>query len=191
MCCSSLRSPGCGGSLSGENGVDVGGVGGERQLRALAASGGDNRVQDVVDLADPLEGLDGIERVEPFVGFVGLVLDPVVHRADLPLTHTKVVSELGAVFSRVRRNWQSRRTAPLPCQSCMRATAHWPALVGRDRIVRGALRRTAVETLREQNLAGLTTHVLDVDQRPARRRRAGRALRADGRIETASSSPMS
>ena len=78
----------------GRNGVDVSRVGGERQLRALTTSGGDNRIQDVVDLGDSLEGLDGIERVEPFVSFVGLVLDPVVHRADLPLTYTKVVSEL-------------------------------------------------------------------------------------------------
>ena len=78
----------------GRNGVDVSGVGGERQLRALATSGGDNRIQNVVDLADSLEGFDGIERVEPFVSFVGLVLDPVVHRADLPITYTKVVSEL-------------------------------------------------------------------------------------------------
>src|SRR5277367_4308015 len=68
----------------GRNGVDVSSVGGERQLRALTTSGGDNRIQNVVDLGDSLEGFDGIERVEPFVGFVGLVLDPVVHRGRPP-----------------------------------------------------------------------------------------------------------
>src|SRR6202789_2238173 len=51
----------------GRNRVDVSGVGGKGQLRALAARRGNNRVEDVVDLADSLEGLDGIEGVQPFV----------------------------------------------------------------------------------------------------------------------------
>ena len=75
------------------NRVDVGSVGGEGKLRALTTGGGDNRIQNVVDLGDSLEGFDEIKRIEPFAGFVGLVLDPVVHRADLPITYTKVVSE--------------------------------------------------------------------------------------------------
>ncbi len=75
----------------GRNGVDVSGVRGEGQLRApLRLADVTTAVQDVVDLGDSLEGLDGIERVEPFVGFVGLAFDPVVHRADLPITYTKV-----------------------------------------------------------------------------------------------------
>ena len=106
----------------GRNGVDVSGVGGERQLRALAASGGDHRVQNVVDLGDALEGLDGIERVEPFARFVGLVFDPVVHRADLPITYTKVVSEHRSLLMRPD-NWQLRRMALQPCQSCMEGSA--------------------------------------------------------------------
>ena len=44
--------------LFGRDGVDVGGIGGERQLRALAPRGGHQRVQDIVDLANSLEGLD-------------------------------------------------------------------------------------------------------------------------------------
>ena len=72
------------------NRVDISRVGGERQLRALTTSGGDNRIQNVVNFGDSLEGLDGIERIEPFVSFVGLAFDPVVHRADLPITYTKV-----------------------------------------------------------------------------------------------------
>ena len=83
-----------GGLVLGRNGVDVSGVGGERQLRADTTGGGDDRIQNVVDLGDSLEGFDRIERVEPFASFVGLVLDPVVHRADLPIAYTKVVSAL-------------------------------------------------------------------------------------------------
>ncbi len=79
-----LSAAGMGRLRFGRNGVDVSGVGGERQLRALASSGCDNRVQDVVDLADSLEGFDGIQGVEPLASFVGLVLDPVVHRGRPP-----------------------------------------------------------------------------------------------------------
>ena len=52
------------------NCVDISRVGGERQLRALTASGRDNRIQNFVNPGDSLEGLDGIERIEPFGGLV-------------------------------------------------------------------------------------------------------------------------
>ena len=54
----------------GRDGVDVGGVGRERQARALAPGGGDDLVEDLVDLAETFERLYGVERVEPLVGFV-------------------------------------------------------------------------------------------------------------------------
>jgi hydroxyisourate hydrolase len=46
--------------------------------------------------------------------------------------------------------------------------AHWPTLGRRDRMCDGALRYRAFQVLREQDLAGVTTHVLDVTSgRPA------------------------
>ena len=76
----------------GRDGVDVGGIGGERQLRALAPGRGDDRIEDLVDLVQSLESLDRIERVEPLVGLVGLIRHSVVHRAGLPFSHTKVAA---------------------------------------------------------------------------------------------------
>ena len=68
-----LAVAGMGRLLFGRDGVDIGGVGGEGQLRALSPGGGDHRIEDFVDLANALERCDRIERVEPFVGLVGLV----------------------------------------------------------------------------------------------------------------------
>ena len=118
----------------GRNRVDVSGIGGERQLRALTTSGGDNRIQNVVDLGDSLEGFDGIERVEPFVGFVGLVLDPVIHRGRPPYHLYKSRKRAGAVFSCVRAigNCDGRRCCHVN-HACKRE-AHWRALVRRDRM---------------------------------------------------------
>ncbi len=46
--------------------------------------------------------------------------------------------------------------------------AHWPTLGRRDRMADGARRARAFEARKEQNLAGVTTHVLDVTRgRPA------------------------
>src|SRR6185437_4289581 len=86
----------------GGNGVDVSGVGGEGQLRALAPRGRDHRLQDVVDLAASLEGLDRIERVQPFAGLVGLVLDPVVQSGRPPARPYESRKRV-AVFSRANR----------------------------------------------------------------------------------------
>src|ERR1700722_371718 len=77
--------------------------------------------------------------------------------------------------------------------------AHWPTLGRHDRMVDGALRERAFEALREQNLAGLTTHVLDVSRGqpadgvrvelyelaggPARELIADVATNADGRTD--------
>ena len=74
-----LAVAGMGRLLFRRDGVDIGGVGGEGQLCALSAGGGDHRIEDLIDFADPLEGLDRIQRVEPFVGLVGLSQDSVVH----------------------------------------------------------------------------------------------------------------
>ena len=51
MRCSISRLPGWGGCVLGRDGVDVGGIGGERQLRALAPGRRDHRIEDFVDLA--------------------------------------------------------------------------------------------------------------------------------------------
>ena len=69
--------------LLGADGVDVGGVGGERQLRALAPRGGDDGVEQLVDALEALESLDRIERVEPLAGLGGVAPQVVVHEASL------------------------------------------------------------------------------------------------------------
>ena len=69
----------------GGNGVDIGGVGGERQPRAFPPRGGDDGIEDVVDPAEALKSFDGIKGVKPLVGLVVQRLDSVVHRAGPPM----------------------------------------------------------------------------------------------------------
>ena len=58
----------------GRDGVDIGGVGGKRQLGALAPGRLNDPVQQLVDPADAFEGLDGIQRIEPFTCFCGIAI---------------------------------------------------------------------------------------------------------------------
>ena len=130
-----LAVPGMGRLLFRRDGVDIGGVGGERQLRALAPGGGDYRIEDFIDLADALEGLDRIERVEPFVGLVGLVQNSVVHRAAaLPFTHTKVASVGLSQSSHGPAELAIALTGAAAMSDLHARPAQWPPPGGRGRL---------------------------------------------------------
>ena len=165
------------------DGVDVGGVGGERQLRALAAGGGDDRLEDLVDLANALEGLDRIERVEPFVGLVAIGLQTRSSIGGQPPSHSSESRKREFVVCLLMgpRNWQSRPAALLPCGDLHAQPARW-------RPGRGGSRLVAVDDpCSEDDLAGLTTHVLDVARGCPARASRGRTSRARGRQAAARS----
>ena len=54
--------------------VDIGRIGGERQLGALAARGGDHGVEQFVDALPTLESVDRIERIEPIPRLFAIAL---------------------------------------------------------------------------------------------------------------------
>ena len=60
--------------LLGADRVDIGRIGGERQLGALAARGGDHGVKQFVDALQTLESLDRIERIEPITRLFAIAL---------------------------------------------------------------------------------------------------------------------
>ena len=53
--------------MIGRDGVDIGGVGGEGQLGALAAGGDHHGVEQLVDALQALESFDGIQRFQPIL----------------------------------------------------------------------------------------------------------------------------
>ena len=63
--------------------VDVGGVGGERELRALAPRRRHHGVKQLVDAIEAFKSLDRIQRIEPLAGFGGVAPQVVVHEASL------------------------------------------------------------------------------------------------------------
>jgi hypothetical protein len=65
------------------DGVEIGGIGRERQFGALAAGRHDNGVEQLVDALQAFERLDRVERIEPFPRLRRVALRVVAHRASL------------------------------------------------------------------------------------------------------------
>ena len=54
--------------------VDIGGVGREGHLGAVAPGGLNNPLQQFIDPADALKGLNGVECIQPFTCFSGIAI---------------------------------------------------------------------------------------------------------------------